>query len=405
MTPTDTETPTASTADAGTLAEIDRALRSEGPGAALDRLVRVLEDRGDYRALLDALLLKARVDLGLPPILSGSLNELPDPTRSKYEDRYVEAIRIVGGRFLERGDIPGAWPYFRAISEPAPVASALDSYEPDANGDERLGKVIEVAFNEGANPRRGFGLILRHYGACSAITAFEGLPPDPTTRALCAGELVRHLRDSLAFSLRTDIERRGQPVPPETASIPELLEGRDWLFEDEAYHLDVSHLASVVRMTPLLNDPDVLRLAVELAEYGRRLSPRHQYESDPPFDKLYDDHRIYLRALLGDDADGAVAHFRAKLDEPDPYGDATLARAQTLTRLLVRLNRLDEAIDVAAKYFPDAPESLLTCPSLPQLCRMAGRPERLAESARDRGDLVAFTAARLAERSESTPTA
>jgi len=32
--------------------------------------------------------------------------------------------------------------------------------------------MIEVAFNQGANPKEGYALLLDHYGICSAITAF-----------------------------------------------------------------------------------------------------------------------------------------------------------------------------------------------------------------------------------------
>ena len=47
-------------------------LRDGGPGAALDRLANDLDAAGDYRALLDAMLLKARHELGLPLIAPAS---------------------------------------------------------------------------------------------------------------------------------------------------------------------------------------------------------------------------------------------------------------------------------------------------------------------------------------------
>ena len=81
------------------------------------------------------------------------MGDLPEPLRSRYEDRYVEAIREVGGRLLAAGDLPGAWPYFRAIAEREPVAEAIEAYAPAA-GDERVGAVIDVAFNQAAGRRR-----------------------------------------------------------------------------------------------------------------------------------------------------------------------------------------------------------------------------------------------------------
>lgn len=383
-------------------AALERAIDERGPGAALDELIRSLSESGEPRALLDALLLKARIDLGLPAVLDGSLAELPEPQRTRYEDRYVEAIRRVGARLLESGDLVGAWPYFRAIGEKEPVARALEEFRP-AEGDERIGQVVEIAFNGGANPRRGFELILEHYGACSAITAFDHLPPEEAVRAHGASRLVRHLHAGLVANLRADIERRGQPMPPEGTSIPGLLAGRDWLMADEAYHIDVSHLASVVRMALLADDPEVIRLAVELTDYGRRLSERHRYEGEPPFERTYEDHAVYLRASLGEDVEAAVAHFRAKLAPPDPEGPGESAPAQVLVKLLVRLGRLEEAIDVAAEHLAGVPESALFCPSLAQLCRRAGRLDRLAEVARARGDLVGFAAARLGAAGSNGP--
>src|SRR5262249_21170705 len=155
-----------------------------------------LTEQGESRPLLDALLLKARHDLGLPVIQDGGLADLPEPARSKYEDRYVEAIRTVGRGLLEAGDIPGAWPYYRAIGEKEPVVAAIEAYAP-AESDEALGQVVEVAFNQGVHAGKGWTLILDHYGACSAITAFEHLPPDSETRVPCADRLVRHLHAQL----------------------------------------------------------------------------------------------------------------------------------------------------------------------------------------------------------------
>ena len=370
-----------------------RSLKRSGPDAVLDHLIRHLSER-DPRALLDALLLKARHDLGLPLIQTGNFSDLPEPARTAYEERYVEAIRHVGRLLLDAGEIATAWPYFRAIGEPEQVARAIDDYSP-AEQDERLGQIVEVAFNHGANPRKGFELILEHYGTCSAITAFEHLPHDEAIRIGCADRLVRQLHEHLTANLRAEIAQRGQPLPPEGTPIPALIAGHDWLFGDDAYHIDVSHLASTVRLAPMLTDPTTLGLALELAEYGRRLSERHQYEGEPPFERTYDDHAMYLGALLGRDVDKAVDHFRSKLEPPDPDGGEPSISAQILVRLLLRLGRLEQAIDLAAEHLGGYPESRLICPGVAQLCQRAGQPDRLAQIARVHGDLVAYTAAIL----------
>src|SRR5262249_6011119 len=202
-----------------TFDDLDRTLRDSGPGAALGLLVRRLDERGEYRALLDALLLQARHELGLPLVQTGGLADVPEPARSEYEERYVAAIRQVGQKLLAAGGVAAAWRYFRAIGEPEPVARALDAYEP-ADNDERLNAMVEVAFNQGANPRRGFELILAHYGTCSAISAFEHLPREEATRVACADRLVRQLHEHLTANLRADITQRRQPLPPAGTPLP-----------------------------------------------------------------------------------------------------------------------------------------------------------------------------------------
>jgi hypothetical protein len=379
---------------------LDEALRTSGPSAALDALVRQLTERRESRALLDALLLKARHELGLPLIQDGGLDRLDEPLRTAFEERYVAAIRSVGTLRLDAGDIAGAWPYFRAIGEPEPVARAIDAFvPPGAEDDAAVGAIIEVAFNQGANPRRGFELILEHYGTCSAITAFEHLPAVEDVRVAAAEGLIRRLHEDLVANLRAEIAQRGQPLPGPGAAIDELIDGRPWLFADDAYHIDISHLSAVVRVAPLVRDPATLALAVELTEYGRSLSPRHRSEGEPPFDDHYEDHAAYLRALLGRDVDAAIAHFRGKLepagdgdDRDDPSGTYP---AQVLVGLLLRLGRLDEAIDVSAAHLAGLPESALIVPGVAQLCQRAGQPGRLARIARDHGDLVHYAAAIL----------
>ncbi len=373
---------------------VDHALRTSGPQGVLDGLLAAMEERGDPRGLLDALLLKARHDLGLPPVAPATLSDLPEPVRTQYEDRYVEAIRHVGGRLLREGNLVAAWPYFRAIGEKEPIVAALDAFQP-GDSDESVGHVVEVAFNAGAHPRRGFELILDHFGVCSAITAFEGLPPDESLRVVCAEKLTRRLHEHLTASLRAEIERQGLPIPPEGTSVPALIAGRDWLFEDDAYHLDVSHLASVVRMSPMLADPEVVALAAELADYGARLSHRHKYASDPPFENLYEDHALYLRGVLGIEVEAAIAHFRERLPAVDPDGDGDSMPAQVLVRLLLRLDRLDEAIEVSAEHLALVPEGALMVPGISQLCARAGRMQKLAEVAKMQGDVVRYAAAIL----------
>jgi hypothetical protein len=375
-------------------AALEATWQEHGAAAVFEQVIDRLDRARQPRALLDALLMKARHELALPLVYSGTLSALPEPQRTQYEERYVAALRRVGKLLLDQGDLIASWPYYRAISEPGEVAEALETIRPET-GDPTIGALIDVALHGGAHPRRGFELVLEHYGTCSAISAFESLPPDEGVRAACAALLLRTLHAHLTENLRAELARLGHVKLAPDLPIPALISGREDLFADEAYHIDVSHLASVVRMSPLLTDRADLTKALELCEYGRRLSPRLRYDDAPPFEQTYEDHAGYLKALLGREVEAAIARFRSKLAPSDPEGGHDTQPAQVLIRLLLRLNRLNEAIEVAAEHLAGVPDSLLACPGLATLCARAGQFDRIEREARARGDLVEFVAALL----------
>jgi len=404
MRPNPTATEAARTAEIDASVEdrknrLNEILGSTGPAAAIDELARAARERMQPRALLDALLLKARLELGLPPsgVLADSLSE---DVKTRYEDRYVDALRTVGQLLLEAGDIPAAWPYFRVIGEKEPVRRAIDAFDPSTADEHALGAVIDVAFQQQVHPVKGFGWILDRYGICSAISSFEALPAEDAVRCEAAALLTQSLHGQLVYSLASEIERRDGARPSEGQSVVELLHGRPWIYDDDAYAIDVSHLSSVVRLSPLLKSKTDIALAVELAEYGSGLSDRFRYDGLPPFEDVYADHKTYLKALLGNDSDTAVAHFRAKLkpagpDDGQPRDPLETLPAQTLVNLLAALGRDEEAIALAAEHLADVPESYLVCPSLTALCRKAGRMDLLAAAAARNQDWALFLAARI----------
>ena len=380
--------------------QLDQALGSEPPEVVLDALAARMADQGEFRGVLDALLLRARLDLGLPLANPGALGDLPEPARTEYEDRYVAALRTVGNQILATGAIAAAWAYFRAIGEKEPVVAALDRFVPTEDDPDHLNEAIDVALGHGVHPVRGFDLILDHHGTCAALTAFESLPPDESTRRHAVTRLAARLHNDLQINLQAELERRGEPSLPAAASLASWLPGRDNLFADDAYHLDVSHLAMVVRLSPFLTDPTALRQAVGLTEYGRRLSPRLQTDGEPPFDDFYADHGLYLRALLGEAPHDAIDHFQSRLTPPDPFDRSGPIKAQALVRLLHRLGRTGEAFEVAADHLAQIPDGALGEPTLFQLGQTLGLTDRLAILARAADDPVRYAALRLEQRLE-----
>jgi hypothetical protein len=367
---------------------LERAREAGGASAGFDFLSKKFREEKNYPSLFEARLMQKRLELGLDPIQIGSLDEVPAGVRPAYERAFVDAAREVGGLFLSDGDVARAWPYYRAIGEAAPVADAIEKTAPG----EDMESLIAIAFQERVNPRKGFELILAQYGTCRAITCFEQYPV-PAGREESLHLLLRTLYEELAGSLRSAIERR-EGQTPESHRVAELMAGRDWLFENNSYYIDSSHVISVLRFSLDLEDADMLRMALEMAEYGQKLSPMFEYRVDPPFQNVYADHAVYLRALLGEDVDAAIAHFRRKAAESDPEQVGT-APAQVLVTLLVRLDRLREAIAASLEFLDGVPAAQLGCPTLFQLCQMAGEWDQLRELARQRDDVLSFAASLL----------
>ncbi|MCS7047349.1 MAG: hypothetical protein NZO58_13405, partial [Gemmataceae bacterium] len=194
--------------------------------------------------------------------------------------------------------------------------------------------------------------------------------------------------------LRNEIERQ-QGFRPLGTSIPELLAGRDWLFADELYHIDLSHLSAVVQMSSQLDDPTILRLARELCQYGQKLSPRFLGVTDPPFENLYVDYEIYLSILIGERVEEGLAHFRAKADNADPETIGTYPAA-VLVNLLLRLKRPREALEVSRRFLAQQNEVRQACPSFVELCQQTGDYQALIEVSRQQGNPVNFLAGLLA---------
>ncbi len=384
--------------------ELQRTLAAEGPDAAVGRLCDRLRENKDYSGLFYALLMRKRRQLGVSPIPTGPASELPESTHADYEEAIREAGREVGQLFLREGQLPQAWVYFRMLNEPEAVRQALDAYEPVE--DEDLQTLVQIAFYEGVHPCRGFDWILNRFGICNAITTLSSqeLPHPPDVRQYCLQALVRALYAELRGRLAAEIEGHdGQPpaeadAPPDTPGVlRKLIAGRDWLFADDCYHIDLSHLSSVVQMSMHLTPCTELGMARELCEYGQHLSGRFVNPGDPPFEDQYRAIGIYLAILAGDNVEEGLDYFRKQAEQADPETVGTYP-AQVLVNLLLKLDRPTEALAVARKYLAGVDNRQLSCPSIAELCQKVGDFRTLAEVAREQGDAVHFLAGLLASK-------
>jgi hypothetical protein len=384
--------------------QIEQALASGGAVSALDLLARKFIAEKQYPQLFETRLMEKRLELGLPLIQIGAIEDLPEPARASYEEEVRRAARETGALFLADGDIARAWPYFRAIGERQTIAAALeaapaalDKTAPSGPAPSRpdVDALIDIALGERVHPRKGLELVIGRHGICRAITYFEQFP-DLEDRQACLTLLVETLQAELVANLKNAIARR-EGRPPTTNSIAELIAGRDWLFGEFDTYTDTSHVINVVRFAVDLQDAGTIRLALELCAYGERLSPQFRMRGEPPFDDIYCDHAVYLRALLNQDVDAAVEHFKNKIaasgfteGEFDPR--VAVQCAQVLVNFLARLGRYAEAVQVWLEHLSHVPAGRLACPTLFQLCQLAGDSRRWMELARQRGDLLSFVA-------------
>ena len=350
--------------------ELEQTL--DQPAVAIDLLIERLAEEHRWDEWFQARLMRTRLELG----------SLPDHVQ-------IEAAREAGKHYIEDGEILRAWPYFRALGERQPVIDAIETLNPEQFTEE----ILSLSFQERLNPKKALELLLASNGICRAITVFEQYP-DPATWEEALGMLTRSLHDELSGNLQQAIARQ-EGATPTSGDIRALMADRAWLFGEYDSYVDASHLFGILRLAIESARPETLSLTLEMAEYGCCLSGTFRPSTQPPFDDYCRDHVIYLKALLGQDVDGAIDHFRKK--------DFS---AEVLVRLLLRVGRPRDAVDVFEQHLLDRDPAFLSCPDLADLCRQAGDFARLQKLSRDRNDPVGFLEAALARRAHlGTPNA
>lgn len=377
-----------------TFETIDQWTQNDGAAAAISQLIETLESDKDYHKLFDALLLKKRLEMGLSLVRPTSLDDIPDPQQKEFEDAYVEAARKIGKLFLEQSNIPQAWVYLRTIQETEPVTQALEELEIGSEPSEETEELMNIALYEGANPVKGLEIMLRTHGTCNTVTALDQAihQLSQNDRQRAAELMVDVLYKDLVHTIQQEVQQKIiADAPAET--IRELIAGREWLFEEGNYHIDVSHLNAVVRFARFLNPGNsILQKAIELSEYGSYLAAQFQYPGDPPFDDFYPAHVQFFKVLADQNREEGIAYFSQKLEQESDEENKPML-AYVLVDLLTRIDRLDDAIEPAGRYLKNVDDA--SGFSFTQLCQQAGRMDLLRDAARERGDLVAYAAALL----------
>ncbi|MCA9199316.1 MAG: hypothetical protein KDA87_17340, partial [Planctomycetales bacterium] len=248
-----------------------------------------------------------------------------------------------------------------------------------------------------------FRLLLSHYGTCNAITTFESAMYGQAreTKVPAVELLVSHVYDELRSSVVAHLQRLNITCDA-AASLRQLVSDHPQLFDDGAYHIDTTHLASTVRAAKDLSDSQRIHLADELAAYGRRLAPELQYPGDPPFAEFYPAHQKYFAILLNPNS-AAVAdeldYFRQQAVDSNPMEETTAA-IEVYIDLLHRIGRSQAAIDARRELLPDDIQTTGQAPGLLELCQAANNFDPLKQLCLQRQDLLGYTMAVLQATSE-----
>ncbi len=358
-----------------------------------------------YSELFEALKMQHRVELGLPAVQIESEGEegsegessVPPELQDQLDKRLIEACREVGTELLKQGRLQEGWMYMRAVGDRQATADAMRDLEvTHENLDSILGLLVHEAIDIG----RGTKLSLEMRGTCNTITMLDTVVSmrGRSDQQAAVGVLVEHVHGELLASLKSDVIRREKLDSSSDVhsnnSIESILSTRPALLRDGTYHLDTTHLASTVRFARILDDVHQLRLAVDLAQYGRQLHSQYQYASEEPFADLYPMSLAMFRALLGEHVDAALKLFLQKAESLDPQEHGTVG-IETYADLLTRVGRPGEAMQFLIKRMPRGMRPFGIAPSLIELAESSGQYELMLNHAEERRDLVGFAAALL----------
>ncbi len=361
----------------------------------LEEMIRHFRQSRQPMELFEAMKMRVRNRLGLPLVSHGSEPARPEDVERQLEVGLLDACREAGTMLIEDGRVGEGWMYLRPTGDLELARKLISAIEiTDDNYDE----MIQVLLHEGVDTGRGYQAVLDHQGTCNSITLYEQSLSGRSKqdRMAAAGCLLEHLYDELTSLVRGDIARREAPAGDDE-SLYDMIEKRRWILADGGYHLDTTHLASTVRIASVLEDPQQLRKAWELAQYGRRLHHQFQYPGEEPFVDFYPAYSTFYSILLGENVDAGLKVFQRKARAADVAQHGTGA-IETYVDLLDRVGRHREAIDAAIELVPDEVPSQRIVPLLLEIAarsRATGDQQSyqsILEYCQKHGDILGYAA-------------
>lgn len=370
--------------------QFDATCAQQGLAEALAGLAAHLLDASRFHELFEVRKLQLRLRLGLPLAAWQPIDELPEDQGQALESGLLGICEEVGTHLFRQGDVGAAWSYLEPTGNKQRIRDLLAEVEITADNVEAI---VHICLDQGYDVARGVATILDRFGTCSAITAIEtqaaGLRLEQRREA--AETLVPHVYQELTGNLRDALGK-----PAESTMVPVAGTLVRWLEELEqvaGHHIDASHLAATVRQARIVQCPDLLRLAVELCDYGQRLPSEFQYRGVPPFDDTYVTVGGFLRALLGEATERELDRLDGIAGEQRKES-GVLDAAAWLIRLASNTGHGDRALDAWLEYFHQVGSDFHlnddVAPSLQQLLARHGLHDRVAPVLKQRGDLLGY---------------
>lgn len=320
------------------------------PSAMLDQMVDHFRQSRQPMELFEALKMRVRNQLSLPLVAAEDEPTRPEDVERQLELGLLDACREAGTMLIQDGRVGEGWMYLRPTGE---LDTARELLEKTEITDENYDEMIQVLLHEGVDIGRGYQAVLDHQGTCNSITLYEQslVQRGKKDRRAAAARLLDHLYEELITLVRGDIAQREAPAG-EDETLSEMIEKRRWILEDGGYHLDTTHLSATVRISSVLEDPDQLKKAWELTQYGRRLNHQFQYPGDEPFVDFYPAYATFYSVLLGENVDAGLKVFERKARSVDAAQHGTGA-VETYVDLLDRVGRHKDAIEATIELVPD----------------------------------------------------
>lgn len=359
------------------------------PHESVEQMIRFFRDQRRPLELFEALKMRVRLRLALPLIAPEDEAKLADDVDRQLEAGLLDACREVGEMMISLGRVREGWMYLRPTGDVARAATLLRDVE--AN-DENSDDLVEVLLHEGVDIGRGYQLLIDRNGTCNSITAYEQQISmrGKHDRQVAAKILLDHFYSELCDAVRGDIARNEAPAG-EGETLGQMLQQRAWLVTNGGYHLDTTHLSSVIRIARVLSDQSSLKRAFELTQYGRRLNHTFQYPGDDPFVDFYPAHATYFSILLGREVDRGLEIFQRKALAADANKSGT-APMEVYVDLLDRCGRPEAAIDVALQMVPDSVPPQRIVPLLLEMAMRCGKFAPILDYCEAKKDILGFTA-------------